>query len=790
MRNALKIVAAIAILSVSVCGIIVLQQPRGEEAPARGTSPTGYEEYAQAVDPEFCRTVASQLAALGDDPALGFRSSGSPAEEAAADLLAQTMKDIGLENVTVDRAEADGWTFGGANITFRDEDGTTTTAALGGYQTEIVADDERLPIVYLGRGTAADYEGVDVTGKLVLIDIDQENEWWINYPAYQARLKGARAVVACSLMEEENDARIGSQDICGDADAPALAIGARDSRAIREAIDANGYEAGGVRQIDVVLNADSRVVPGKGTRNIWGEIPGRTDEAILFIAHYDGYYYSFYDDAVGVGVVLGVAKSLRESGVKPEKTFRFVLHGAEEWGRSGTEADWATGAYEQITNIRPEWSERAFALFNIDSGYPLKAMRGFSVNAPVELGDFVRVGVASFGDRSKVTVSPDISPPSTYREDFIYNACGVPTFATEGGEGDEQYFASMYHSNMDDLAVGGYSAAGVLGMSRYVGYSALMLDDTPLRPLRFVSRLESLRETIADYERPVFDAHLSANLDRAIASAGELDSFIAGFNADYRIASAELSEAEDGGTGVDPGEAKKKLDDMDALAAEINDGLYAVYREMQDEFLRLDRNLEPGFANEGLQHNIAMLDGARDVLAGGDPESAVYDYLVEIESVYAAASFDAPTCDRFQAGLDDSVKGTWAEGRLVSRACRADDIVRALLKKAGDEAADALYGAGPATESAIASPAATEGAEGAETGAPLSSSAVTEGAMSVPPGDFTDELRMLDELIRSQEDTLRAVYNGQEDALAKLTESMNELLDTYVVDEESEGIGV
>ena len=48
------------------------------------------------------------------------------------------------------------------------------------------------PLVYAGRGKEADYDGVDVTGCLVMVDINQRDEWWINYPVYQARLKARR----------------------------------------------------------------------------------------------------------------------------------------------------------------------------------------------------------------------------------------------------------------------------------------------------------------------------------------------------------------------------------------------------------------------------------------------------------------------------------------------------------------------------------------------------------------------------------------------------------------------
>ncbi|MEI3518000.1 MAG: hypothetical protein V8R14_00515 [Clostridia bacterium] len=89
--------------------------------------------------------------------------------------------------MTVDKTNLDGWTFNGANITFTNAKGKEQKIDLGGYQTTIQADNETVKVVYLNKGTAEDYEGVDVTGKLVLIDINQNEEWWINNPACGTR---------------------------------------------------------------------------------------------------------------------------------------------------------------------------------------------------------------------------------------------------------------------------------------------------------------------------------------------------------------------------------------------------------------------------------------------------------------------------------------------------------------------------------------------------------------------------------------------------------------------------
>jgi hypothetical protein len=765
MRTGIKIATAIAVIAALVFVIVNVSRPIPEPLDEPGAAPEGYEKYAEAVDFEFARTLASQLAELGDDPGLGFRSAGSPAEAKAAELLSQTMMDIGLENVTVDKAKTDGWTFGGASLTFSGEDGNSVVVRLGGYQTDLSTKGEDLPVVYLGKGTAADYEGVDVTGKLVLINVDQENEWWINYPAMQAHLKGARAVIACSLMEENIGSRIGSQDICGPPDAPAFAISADDSAVIRKAIENSGYESGGARQIVVTLKSDSVVTRDKGTQNIWGEIPGKTDDVIMFIAHYDGYYHSFYDDASGVGLVLGIAKAMRESDVKPDKTLRFVLHGAEEWGKAGTEADWATGAYEQIVNVRPEWAENTFALFNIDSAYPLEQMRSFTVNSPAELGSFVSSSISSFSGRGGLLITSSVSPPSTYREEFIYNASGVPTMAIEGGEGDEEYFASMYHSNMDSLEVGGYSESGALAISRYIGYSALMLDNMPLRPLNFTARLEQFYDTLHNADENLksgVSSHLKANLERALITSKELDSFIFRFNSSYAEAESGAIASGAGDANAAVGDVAAEYEAMKSRAGEINEGIYKVYRRLQDNFLKLDRNLEADFANEGITKNIEMLEQAKyELEERNNAEAAIYDCLSEIESVYAATAFDKETCDTFSRGLDEGVKGTWAEGRLVSKYCDADEIVRSLMRKLDEQSYSGngdSRGAYESTAGAIGTGAEQEDAGGE---------------------DYSAEVSLIDTLAKSQKAALTEIYNGQEDALATLIEGMNELLDTF-----------
>ncbi len=164
-----------------------------------------------------------------------MRSAGSPAELETAEYLEGVMKKIGLKNVTLYETELDSWTFNGANITFTNAKGEKKKIDLAGYQTDIKADNREVELVYVNRGTEEDYEGLDVTGKLVLFEINQEEDWWINYPAYQAKVNGALCAIAMrEFAEEDEDGnRIGVQDVCGPADAPALAISRNDAEDLR-----------------------------------------------------------------------------------------------------------------------------------------------------------------------------------------------------------------------------------------------------------------------------------------------------------------------------------------------------------------------------------------------------------------------------------------------------------------------------------------------------------------------------------------------------------------------------
>lgn len=632
-KKIISIVFALALaLGLTACGSSELSE--------------SFVSFDEAVDVDYAKEVAKTVSGFGDDADTGNRSAGSPAEEQVADYLKAEMEKIGLKNVTKEETSVDTWVFKGANLTFKDAEGKERKVVLGGYQTDIHASDEQCELVYVGEGTEADYEGIDVTDKLVLLDVDQNENWWINYPAYQAKVKGARAVIAMSVFPEKGPDRVGVQDICGPADAPALAISQQDSKALQKAI-----KAGNGQSVTVTFNADSTVKEDGISHNVWGEIPGKTDETIFLFAHMDGYFHSTYDDAQGVAVSMAIAKGIMDSGYEPDKTIRICMHGAEEWGRSGSEYDWSAGAYEEIVNNHPEWVEGAFAIVNNDGGYAVEGEKYMGTRSAVELKSFTEKSVGQLSEDSIYEWS--FYKTSTYTEDFQWAREGIPAIVAGSGEGTK-YDDMGYHSNYDRWEAQPLNEEGLKEVIRTFGKITLDLDALDVRPMNFTARLEDFRDSLSGTEQ--FDALIEDGLKVSAAL-------------EEKMASVE-----------DSGEKSE--------AVELNKKTQEVYKTLQDSLLGLDFNGEAITRHEHYQTNIQLLDSTIAALEEGNIQEAYDEYLWAIDWAWYDMYFDEETCDYMENQLFEKRTDTWGDGLIRYPHCDIDGVVKSLREKYDAEAPD------------------------------------------------------------------------------------------------------
>ena len=625
--------------------------------------------YLSKVDVDYSYNLALKLEEIRSNEKLGYRTAGSEAELATGDMLKEEMERIGLQDVTKDAFTLDTWTFTKAQLCFEDGAGEEYIAELGGYQTNFVTDGaETFTVIDGGQGTEADLAGLDVTGKLVLVDINQRADWWINYPAYEAHLAGAAAVIAVQDggYAEVSDDALNAQDVCGPSDAPAFSMSRTDAALLRAAMDENG-------EANVTLDADSRVEMDGTSYNVIGTIPGRdTESMVLMSAHYDSYFAGFQDDNAAIALMMGIAKGLIDSGYQPEKTLVFCAMAAEEWGVSNTRYDWSTGAYNQIFRVHPEWVGKVIA----DINFELPAMNEGTT-------DQIRTSyeLKSFVDGFKSTVPqvdgafPDgieiIVPTQTWSDDFSLSIAGVPSSVTALRGGFAQ---THYHSQFDNQDT--YSREAFLFHHNMYGLLMMAYDHCAVSPLDFSTRLSVLRESMDDTVMTAeqMDA-LNAALDEAEAAAGTAWAKVSEANAAYQQA-------------LDAGDTDK-ADELLAEAREMNANVLAAFKFAEDSFVRLTWEDSSIFPHEHSQNNLLALEGAAEALKQGDSAAALDEYLYLVDNNWYAYDWSRETFEYFtDYVLNQSAdRLMWGAGRVQGHE-DLFDVIRSLQEKYGDSSAD------------------------------------------------------------------------------------------------------
>ena len=625
--------------------------------------------YLEHVDIGYSYDLALRLEDIRSNDALGYRTAGSQAELDTGDMLKAQMEAIGLQNVTKDAFTLDTWTFEKAELTFTDSTGNPYTAQLGGYQAQFVTDGaESFTIIDGGQGTEADLCELDVAGKLVLIDINQRENWWINYPAYEASLRGAAAVIAVQDggYAEVSDDALNAQDICGPADAPAFSMSRTDANALRAAMGENN-------EITVTLDAVSRVGFDGTSYNIVGMIPGTDPDAmILMSAHYDSYFAGFQDDNAAIALMFGIAKGIIDSGYQPEKTLVFCAMAAEEWGVSDTRYDWSTGAYNQIFRVHPEWVGKVIA----DINFELPAMNEGDtdqIRTSYELKTFVE----DFRETVPAVegVFPQgievIVPTQTWSDDFSLSIAGVPSSVTALRGGFAQ---THYHSQFDNRDT--YSEEAFLFHHNLYGMLMLAYDRCAVSPLDFSTRLEALREAMDD---TVLTAEQVSALNGALTDAEKAASdawtAVSDINSRYR-------EALDNGDTA-------AADALLQQSREMNAAVLAAFKFAEDSFVRLTWEDVSIFPHEHSQNNLIALNAALEALEAGDSAAAVDEYLYAVDNNWYAYDWSRETFDHFtNYVLNQSAdRLMWGAGRVQGHE-DLFDVIRSLLGKYGDTAAD------------------------------------------------------------------------------------------------------
>lgn len=644
------------------------------------------ERIIQNIDTDYSYRLAKRMEEFRSNPVLGYRPAGSQAEFATGELLKTEMERIGLSQVTKDAVTVDGWEFHKAVLSFTDRNGTSFSVPLGAYQTTLVTDGaEECSLVYVGKGTQQDYEGRDVTGKLVLADINQRDEWWINYPVYQAHLQGAKALIAvqCGGYGEFDDEALNAQDIAGPENAPAFSISRKDAERLKSCLDEQG-------EMTVKLEADTRVTRGCTTYNITGCIPGRHPERMVMLsAHYDSYFNGFQDDNTAVSMMLSIAKTLVNCRWKPNNTILFCAMAAEEWGVVDSNFDWSTGAYEQVFTAHPEWSGKVIADLNFELPALAHGTRA-RIRSCYEYTRFLEDFLAdlpeltrAYPEETRIT-----APIETWSDDFSIAIAGIPSMVNDFTGGS--FMETHYHSQFDNDDF--YDEPVYRLHHELFALLIEALDRTAVVPLMFAPVMkraaagELLQEFQASPAGACDDSGDPCGLGAKLHTLNRLASEAAGrAQEEYRMV-AEINARYN--SLLQEG----RYDEAETLFADsrgLERRLLARFKQAQDAFVRIDWYGNVRYPHEILVQNLKLIGGALRNLKAGSLSAALHK-LYQVDNNAYAFMFSEEVYRHFTDYVFHQPKERlkWGYGRLMPHR-NLYALVKSLLAK--QETGDTCY---------------------------------------------------------------------------------------------------
>jgi aminopeptidase YwaD len=296
--------------------------------------------------------ASSALARLEEIITCGDRFVGAGGDRKVAELVRRTFTDWGLEEREF---ETIGYEDTRAEIAF---DGETYAGIPPYFSPATAPDGVEGDLVYVGGGDEDDYEGLDVEGRIAVMDepgLGYARFWMGTFAALAAR-HGAKAVVVVHplpwsyrMSMEAGNSSLENRFL--DEQVPVLSVSGPEGAQLMRAIGSGAASA------RLVVESE---MPHVTSSNISGVLKGSgaPDERVLVVGHRDhGVFPGANDNGSGMTTMLEVASAL--AGSSPHRSIEFLNTTAEEGVTKGV--------FEYIEARRREGTlDRIKAVINLD----------------------------------------------------------------------------------------------------------------------------------------------------------------------------------------------------------------------------------------------------------------------------------------------------------------------------------------------------------------------------------------------------------------------------------------
>ena len=225
-------------------------------------------------------------------------------------------------------------------------------------------------MVYVGYGITApeldydDYKNVDVKGKIVILESgipytknDTTLAKWTPYAYHRYKFRnavkhGAAGMIYTNTIANPNTVHLEGfiyAHVSSDVVGRIMPDAGKDYEAIKKDLQEMKIPSFALPQNQKIsISAETKYFPDAKACNVVGLIEGSDpvlkNEVIIIGGHLDGQgsmgnvvFPGALDNASGVSDILGAAKALAQSEVKPKRSVLFILIGGEECGLYGSE---------------------------------------------------------------------------------------------------------------------------------------------------------------------------------------------------------------------------------------------------------------------------------------------------------------------------------------------------------------------------------------------------------------------------------------------------------------------
>jgi hypothetical protein len=508
---------------------------------------------------------------------------------------------------------------------------------------------------------ALEAAGVSVEGKIVLIDVSEEDMYWLQFPHEEARVQGAIGMVVHWLEYGGIEDSVVTHDAESKTSPVAMSVSNKNFARIKAMAE--------TETVRVKIVNDSTQSDTGTSYNVIGYIPGttRADELVVIADHYDTHWYGASDDGSGVARLLGIAKALVDSGYQPARTLAFVATGCEEWGWTDTEYDWAIGAYNLIHTQHPEWVGKTLGYFNLEGGGTI-GNTSVALSGMPEMDNFRKSLLRPIDSYFNSTYPykdyyvPGVAYmqlPSTWADQFPFGSHGIGIMNV-GSRRARPPLQSAYHTQMDRMD---RISAESLAMSIISnGVVAIRLDRSDVPPYNFAKWVKLLNGTL-------WGPTLSQN-------GIDTGDFYAARNRLEREGKATWNRIK--GRGFEDVEtATDMLLDTEKLVA--------------SELITVGGYVQSLFPQEHYQNDIWTLNAVIGLLYAGDIDTAL-EYLRWVYGMWEGTNVSLAVYDEMVINRRDPTRDDlfWATGRLAAYTHLYNEYFSLVAKR---EAGDTDYSA-------------------------------------------------------------------------------------------------